>query len=69
MVDVGNTLATWTERPIGINVNYLKDDDALRPKGRHLSDAVAEIGVGWIRYPGGEKYDWHLCSAPPYLDH
>lgn len=65
-VDPSKTLVRLKDRPYGINVNYLKDDDHLRPGARPLSAALSEMGVRWLRYPGGEKSDWHLWSTPPF---
>lgn len=65
-VDPSTTLVRVKARPYGINVNYLQDDDRLRPGARPLSAALSEMGVRWLRYPGGEKSDWHLWSPPPF---
>ena len=54
-------------RGLGINLDYLVDDDSNRPVGsRPLTAALAEIGVRVLRYPGGDKSDSYLWSVPPY---
>lgn len=57
-------LEVW---PLGVNVNFLLDDDRNRPhKTRTLSDAFVDMGTKIIRFPGGEKSDNYLWSVPPY---
>jgi len=66
-IHVNRVLRTVDENPIGINVNFVKDNDAIRPEGsRPLVDALQALGAKWVRYPGGEKSDWHFFAAPPY---
>jgi len=56
------------ETPLGINYNYLRDNPALRPSGSaSFDDTVKEMGPRWIRYPGGEKADWHFFAPPPFV--
>jgi hypothetical protein len=43
------------------------DHDANRPAGaRPLVEALREMGVKSLRFPGGDKSDWHLWSVPPF---
>jgi hypothetical protein len=51
---------------VGVNVNYLLDDDANRTGARPLAEALRELGAGTLRYPGGAKSDVTLWSEPPY---
>lgn len=51
---------------LGVNVNYLLDDDANRPGSRPLAQALREVGAGTLRYPGGAKSDVTFWSLPPY---
>jgi hypothetical protein len=51
---------------LGVNVNYLLDDDANRPGSRPLAQALRELGAGTLRYPGGAKSDVTFWSLPPY---
>lgn len=60
-------IRTYSESPFGINLNYIRDHDANRPSGAlPLSDSIQSIGATWLRYPGGEKSDWHFFAPPPY---
>jgi len=55
-----------SNHPIGINLDYLTDDDNyLHPK-RRLADALKAMGVKYLRYPGGNKSDFYFFSRPPY---
>jgi hypothetical protein len=27
---------------------------------------MKQMGIKWVRYPGGEMSDWHFFSMPPY---
>ena len=65
-VDVERVLADVSSKPLGINTNFFVDDDANRPLQRNLDQALAEMGVKYLRYPGGEKSDGYLWSVPPY---
>jgi hypothetical protein len=62
------TLATDAGRKLGINVNYLMDNDRDWRPGVAVSteQALAAMGVRWLRFPGGEKSDSYLWSRPPY---
>ena len=67
VVDTGNALRVHEENPIGINLNYIRDHDDNRKDGAiPLEQAMREMGVRWLRYPGGEKSDWHFFASPPY---
>jgi hypothetical protein len=61
-----NTLAD--PHPLGINVNFFNDNDHFLHAPRPLSAALREMGVHYLRYPGGDKSDYYLFSVPPY-DH
>ncbi len=52
-------LRSHADRVVGINLNYIRDDDANRPPGaRPLAVALGDMGASWLRYPGGEKSDF-----------
>ena len=55
-----------TGSPLGININYLLDDDRNRNAVRSVEKAVSELGARFLRYPGGEKSDSFLWSVPPF---
>lgn len=65
-VDPGNTIAHAPNNFAGINVNYLVDHDDNRPTSRPLAAALTEMGVKILRFPGGEKSDFHLWSQWPW---
>lgn len=66
-VDAQAVTRRGADRFVGINVNYMRDADANRIAGaRPLNEALKEMGVRWLRYPGGEKSDFYLWSEPPY---
>jgi hypothetical protein len=53
-------------RKLGINTNFITDADDLRDIGRPFLEALGELGVKSLRYPGGEKADAYLWSVPPF---
>ncbi len=55
-----------SHHPIGINIDYFMDGDRY-PNGQQLTTkALKEMGVKYLRYPGGDKSDLNLFSVPPY---
>lgn len=65
-VDTSDVIRTIERNPLGINLNYLRDDDANRPGAPRLSTVLKDLGVKWLRYPGGEKSDHYRFAVPPY---
>ncbi|WP_428561804.1 MAG: alpha-L-arabinofuranosidase [Solidesulfovibrio sp. DCME] len=66
-VDASRTIRPTSRELLGINVNYLLDADAnRRPGAKPLARAILDLGVGTLRYPGGEKADGMLWSRPPF---
>ncbi len=66
-VDLSRSVRTGADRVVGINLNYLRDADENRVAGaRPLRDALEEMGARWLRFPGGEKSNFHRWSVPPY---
>jgi alpha-L-arabinofuranosidase len=65
-VNTEKVIADISGIPVGINVNYLRDEDENHGDARTLVDALKEMGAGHLRFPGGEKSDFHLFSKPPY---
>jgi len=65
-IDVARVLTDTATHPVGINVDYLMDDDHNRQAPRSTQAALAEMGVRYLRYPGGEKSDSYLWSIPPF---
>jgi hypothetical protein len=54
------------DRFFGVDLNYIRDRDSNRPGARPLDKALREIGARWLRFPGGEKSNYHLWSKPPF---
>lgn len=65
IINVGQFIRDTNRRQIGINTNYLYDDDANRAVTpiRSTTQALQDMGVGFLRYPGGEKSDSYLWSV------
>jgi len=63
-VDVGRVIADTAHHPVGIDLHYLLDDDALRTPTRSLTEALRDMGVRYLRYPGGDAC--YLWSVPPF---
>lgn len=55
-----------SERPVGINVNFFMDGGRYDRPEHSLTEALSEMGVKYLRYPGGEKSDLYMFAAPPY---
>ncbi len=67
-VDVSRVLSEVSREKLGISLNYMLDNDAdWRPNApRSTEEALLELGVGSLRFPGGEGADAYLWSEPPY---
>jgi alpha-L-arabinofuranosidase len=66
-INAGQIVKTLNGRGVGINANYLMDDDHGRTiRARSTLDALKEIQPKFMRYPGGEKSDAYLWSVPPF---
>ncbi len=66
-VDLTHVICAAERRIIGINIDYLVDhDDNREPGARPLLEALQEMGVKSLRFPGGDKSDNHLWSVPPF---
>ena len=63
-VDVGRVLADVSSKPLGINTDFFVDDDANRPAQRNLDQALAEMGVKYLRYPEGRN-PMGICGRSP----
>jgi hypothetical protein len=46
-----------SNHPIGINLDYFMDGDRYKNPSRNLADALKEMGVKYLWYPGGDKSD------------
>ncbi len=61
-----SVLADVSHHPVGINVDYFTDDDDYLRPSRGTAEALKAMGVKYLRYPGGNKSDFHFFSVPPY---
>jgi len=61
-----SVISDVSHHPIGINVDYFMDDDKYLQPARRTADALKDMGVKYLRYPGGNKSDAYLFSRPPY---
>ena len=68
-VNPDEVLRAWDVMPVGLNLNTLTDGEGNRVAGaRALREAIADAGVTYLRFPGGEKSDVYQWAAPPYDD-
>ncbi|HET6243457.1 MAG: T9SS type A sorting domain-containing protein [Bacteroidetes bacterium] len=66
-VNVGTVLNNVSNHPVGINMNHLMDDSFLSPTpAKSTTQALQDMGVKFLRYPGGEKADSYFWSVSPW---
>lgn len=66
-VNVTDVMKVLTGNEVGVNMNYLMDDAVLPGQNTGtVEQSIKTMGVKFLRYPGGEKSDNYLFSAPPY---
>lgn len=65
-VDAATHLRAVDRRILGINTNYLTDHADIRDTGQGYGSALRTLGVGSLRYPGGEEADSCLWSVAPF---
>src|SRR5512133_691718 len=65
-INPDSVLSDVSHRPVGINLNYFMDGDRFPDAPRTVTAALEEMGVKYLRYPGGDKSDLNLFSVPPY---
>lgn len=66
-IDTTRVLREGADRVVGINLNFLRDLDANRCTcACSLDHVLRDVGARRLRYPGGEKSDFHLFAPPPY---
>lgn len=56
-VDTTKVITSLEQRGIGINTNYLMDDDTNRNRAQSTLSLISQTGAKFLRYPGGEKSD------------
>jgi hypothetical protein len=52
--------------PAGINLNFFMDGGRFPNPKKSVTEALREMRVGYLRYPGGEKSDLYLFAPAPY---
>jgi alpha-L-arabinofuranosidase len=67
-IDAANVIKTFDHNPVGINLDYLMDDDSYLNPAISLSQSLLNMKIGMLRYPGGEKSDNYLWSVFPYTN-
>jgi len=69
-VNASAVVRSTATRPVGINLNYLVDDEASRPAGspRTLSQALGDMKARFLRFPGGEKSDNYVWTTVSSTD-
>jgi hypothetical protein len=65
-VDAASVIKTFDHNPVGINLDYLMDDDSYLNPAISMSLSLLNMHVGMLRFPGGEKSDNYLWSISPY---
>ena len=66
-VDPTSVLSDTVRHPVGINTSWIDDNQAWRAPGSPaLPTALGNLGVKYIRFPGGEDSNLYLWSVPPY---
>ena len=68
LVDASKVLNDTRRRQIGINTCFFTDDDDcwFRKPVRPYNEALKELNMKYLRYPGGWKSDILFWSKPPY---
>jgi alpha-N-arabinofuranosidase len=61
-----SVLSDVSHHPVGINLDYFTDDDDYLKPARRTADALKDMGIKYLRYPGGNKSDFYFFSEPPY---
>src|SRR5579859_2675093 len=65
-VDVASTIRVADRRIVGLNTNYLTDHADIRSNGQGYENALKQLNVGSLRYPGGEEAEEILWSTGPF---
>jgi alpha-N-arabinofuranosidase len=65
-INPDSVLNDVSHHPVGINVNYFMDGNRFPDASQSVAGVLKEMGVKYLRYPGGDKSDMTLFSVPPY---
>jgi alpha-N-arabinofuranosidase len=61
-----SVISDIANHPMGINLDFFMDGGRFPDAERSTTDAMKDMGMRYLRYPGGEKSDLYLFSKPPY---
>ncbi len=66
-VDVSDIIRTIPANAVGINMNYLMDGTYINSSTQSATaNTLKNMGIKFLRYPGGEKADNYLWAKSPY---
>ncbi|WP_347159338.1 hypothetical protein [Pontibacter chitinilyticus] len=65
-VESNSIIKNVSNHPVGINVDYLMDDDSYLQPATSTTSALQQMGVSFLRFPGGEKSDNYIWGQYPY---
>lgn len=66
-VDVSDIIRTIPANAVGINMNYLMDGTYINSSTQSATtNTLKDMGMKFLRYPGGEKADNYLWAKSPY---
>ncbi len=61
-----SVISDVSSHPVGINLDYFMDGDRFPAASQSVATVLSDMGVKYLRYPGGDKSDLTLFSVPPY---
>lgn len=68
-LDLNNVQKDISNKPLGINMNYLMDGTFLSPTTpTETGLALKSMGTKFLRYPGGEKSDNFFWASSPWTN-
>ncbi len=66
-VNVSNVIRTIPSNAVGINMNYVMDGTYINGNTQSATaNTLRNMGMKFLRYPGGEKSDNYLWAKSPY---
>ncbi|MCG8697659.1 MAG: hypothetical protein MI922_06355 [Bacteroidales bacterium] len=69
IIDINNIVTSNVDTKLGINLNAGIDSDLNREKGaQSLGEALTELGVKHLRFPGGAKSMYYFWAEAPYTN-
>ena len=64
--DLSCVIKEVSYHPVSINLNYLTDGDDFLNSENPTEVSLKQLGVRFLRFPGGEKSDNYFWSVPPF---